>query len=793
VTRTAYRTCPLCEAVCGLAIELGGPDGRDVVRVRGDRDDVFSRGFLCPKGATLGELDQDPDRLTGPLVRRDGVLTPATWDEAFAAVEAGLTRVATAHGRDAVALYVGNPNAHTLAGQLYLGPLRKALGTKNVYTAASVDQLPKHVSAGLMFGDPTAIPVPDLDRTDYLLMLGANPLESNGSLCTAPDFPGRLKALRARGGRLVVVDPRRTRTAALADRHLFIRPGTDPYLLLGIVHTLFAEDLVAESVRLDDRYAGLDELSVLAEEFPPAAMAAVCGVPAEEIETLARELATAATAVVYGRIGTSTAEFGTLTSWLVDVVTALTGNLDRPGGGMFGMPPHGRTRRRKPFVTGRWRSRVRDLPEVIGELPVATLAEEIRTPGEGRVRALVTVAGNPVLSTPDGPGLDEALGTLDFVVSVDPYLNATTRHADVVLPPPRILEAGHYDVALLGFAVRRVARYSPPVLERAAGRPNEAQILARLALIAAGQGADADPALLDEGLVGAALAAAVADPASPVHGRDPAALAAELTGSDGTERRLDLLLRLGSFGDAFGARPGGLSLQRLLDAPHGLDLGPLEPALDALLATASGKVELAPAPIVADLARLRAGSAARRDGFVLVGRRNLRTNNSWSHNVGGLAGGSNRCTLQINPDDAARLGLRPGQQVRVRSRIGAVTTVLEPSPTIMPGVVSLPHGFGHGLPGTRLRVAARTSGVNANALTDPTLLDALSGTAVLNGIPVDVEPALADVHPVAAGVLGQVQAAVGPPEQRADHDLRSGVALQVGVAEVGDADADRHR
>ncbi|MFI5954656.1 molybdopterin-dependent oxidoreductase [Cryptosporangium sp. NPDC051539] len=745
MSRTAYRTCPLCEAVCGLELTL---EGRDVVRVRGDRADVFSQGFLCPKGATLGELDQDPDRLPGPLVRRDGVLVPATWDEAFAAVSAGLA----GHSGDAVALYVGNPNAHTLAGQLYLTPLRRALGTKNVYSASSVDQLPKHVSAGLMFGDPLAIPVPDLDRTDYLLMLGANPLESNGSLCTAPDFPGRLKALRARGGRLVVVDPRRTRTAAIADRHLFIRPGTDPYLLLGIVHTLFAEGLVVD----DERFAGLGELATLAADFAPGKMAEVCGVPAAAIETLARELAAASTAVVYGRIGTSTAEFGTLTSWLVDVVNALTGNLDRPGGAMIPVPAHGRARRRKPFALGRWRSRVRDLPEAIGELPVATLADEIRTPGSGQIRALITVAGNPVLSTPDGPGLDAALGTLDFMVSVDPYLNATTRHADVILPPPRILETGHYDLALLGLAVRRIARYSPAVLEREPGRPDESQILAALTMIAAGQEtAQAGRAaeLLDGGLIGAMLSAAVADPRSPLHGRDAAALAAELTGVNSTERRLDLMLRLAPDGDAFGARPGGLSLASLLAAPHGIDLGPLEPALDAVLATASGLVELAPPAIVADLARLRAGADARSGGFVLVGRRNLRTNNSWSHNVGGLSGGSNRCTLQMHPDDAERLGLTAGQDVTVRSRVGAVQTVLEPSPAIMPGVVSLPHGFGHGLPGTRLRVAERTRGVNVNALTDPELLDAISGTAVLNGYPVEVT-ASADVDPVAARVLG---------------------------------------
>lgn len=739
MTRTAYRTCPLCEALCGVAITL---EGRQITGVRGDRADVFSQGFLCPKGATLGELDQDPDRLTGPLVRRDGELTAASWDEAFAAVERGLGAVAAAHGRDAIALYAGNPNAHTLA-QLYLPALRKALGTQNFYSASSVDQLPKHVSAGLMFGDPAAIPIPDLDRTDYLLMLGANPLESNGSLCSAPDFPGRLTALRARGGRLVVVDPRRTRTAAFADRHLFVRPGTDPYLLFGVVHTLLTEKLAVEGAGV----AGIEELCTVAADFPPEAMAEVCGVPAEEIRTLARELAEARTAVVYGRIGTSTAEFGTLTSWLVDVLNVLTGNLDRPGGAMFGQPPHGRPRRRRPFTTGRWRSRVRGLPEAIGELPVATLADEIRTPGDGQVRALITVAGNPVLSTPDGPGLDAALTGLDFMVSVDPYLNATTRHADVILPPPRILESGHYDLALLGFSVRRIARYSPAVLDRAERRPNEPEILARLTLIAAGQGTAADPASLDQGLLAQALAAAVADPASPVHGRDAAALATELTGADGTERRLDLMLRLGPDGDGFGARPGGLSLGVLLANPHGIDLGPLQPALDRYLATASGEVELAPAQILADLPRLRAGADTRRTGFVLIGRRNLRTNNSWSHNVSGLAGGSNRCTLQVNPADAERLGLAAGHRVRVRSRVGAVAATVELSPAIMPGVVSLPHGFGHDLPGTRLRVAAQTAGVNVNTLTDPAALDALSGTAVLNGIPVELEP----VEPTAVG------------------------------------------
>src|SRR5690606_12746147 len=423
MTSTVHRTCPLCEAVCGLTLTLGD-DGR-VTRVRGDKEDPFSKGFICPKGASLGRLDEDPDRLREPLIREGSRWREATWDEAFAAVERGLAEVTAAHGRGSTAVYLGNPNAHTMAGALYAGPMIKAFGTRNVFSASTADQMPKHVSCGLMFGHPLAIPVPDLDRTGYLLMLGANPLESNGSLCTAPDFPGRLKALRRRGGRLVVVDPRRTRTAALADEHVFVRPGTDAYLLFGIVHTLFAEDLVTPACEVN----GLAEVREAAGHFPPDAVSRRTGVPAEVIVRLARELAAAERAAVYARIGTCTAEFGTLAQWLVDVVNTLTGNRDRPGGVMFPKAATEPAVRRGPYRVGRWKSRVRGLPEANGELPVATLADEIETPGEGQVRFLVTVAGNPVLSAPDGDRLDRALAGLDFMVSVDPYLNETTRHA----------------------------------------------------------------------------------------------------------------------------------------------------------------------------------------------------------------------------------------------------------------------------------------------------------------------------------------------------------------------------
>ncbi|MFD0684131.1 molybdopterin-dependent oxidoreductase [Actinomadura fibrosa] len=749
--RTAFRTCPLCEALCGLELTLD--ESGAVTRVRGDRDDPFSRGFICPKGATLGGLDGDPDRLAEPLVRGAAGHAPAGWADAFGAAGDAIGEMIRRHGKDSVAIYVGNPTAHSVAGPLYVGALVKAVGTRNLYTASTADQMPKHVSSGHMFGDPLAIPVPDLDRTDHLLMLGANPLESNGSLCSAPDFPGRLKAIRARGGKVTVVDPRRTRTAALADEHLFIRPGTDAYLLIALVHTLFAEDLATTAAHLTGRVNGLDELRALSLDFPPERVAPVTGIPAAAIRRTARELAAAERAAVYGRIGTCTQSFGTLNSWLVDALNVLTGNLDRPGGAMFPRPAHAPVyRRKRPFTTGRWRSRVRDLPEVNGELPVATLADEIETPGEGRIRALITIGGNPVLSAPNGARLDRALAGLEFMVSVDPYLNETTRHAHVVLPPPRPVQTPHYDLALLGLAVRDYARYSPPVVPLDDGRPSESDIIATLAVLASGM--DGDPAALDELIITSTLAKATAVEGSPVHGREPDELRKMLDTGTPTEQRLDMMLRLGPYGDGFGADPSGLTLTRLrTEHPHGIDLGALKPRLHEVLCTTSGRIELCPTSFAADVDRLHAGLARRAaasaggsaaadpaDGFVLIGRRQLRSNNSWLHNIPELVRGSNTCTLQLNPDDAARLGVAAGDTVRVVSRTGAVEAVADPTDTLMAGVVSLPHGWGHGLPGTRTGVAARHAGVNANAVTDEQDIDPLSGNAVFNGVPVTLEP-----------------------------------------------------
>ncbi|MFI9377712.1 molybdopterin-dependent oxidoreductase [Streptomyces parvulus] len=741
--RTALRICPLCEATCGLALTI---DGTEVTAARGDRDDVFSHGFICPKGASFGAVDSDPDRLRAPLVRKDGELREAGWEEAFDAVAAGLRAVADRHGPHAVGVVLGNPNVHTVAGGLYPPVLLAALGTRSLFTASTVDQMPKHVSSGLLFGDANAIPVPDLDRTDHLLLIGANPLESNGSLCTAPDFPGRLKALRARGGTLTVVDPRRTRTAKLADRHVAIRPGTDALLLAAMVHVLYEEDLV-DVGDLAPHVLGVDEVRASVRDFTPEAVAAVCDVEAGVTRALARELAAAPTAAVYGRIGSCTVPHGTLASWLVDVLNILTGNLDRPGGALFPQAATDRTPRPagpgRGFALGRWTSRVGGHPEAKGELPLSALAEEIDTatgPGTGTpVRALITIAANPVLSAPDGDRLDKALDSLDFMVSVDPYLGETSRHADVVLPPPPPAQSPHHDFAFNTLAVRNQVRYTRPAVPLEPGRMAETEILARLTLAATGRHGT-DPAAVDAMVIEQTLGKSVRDPHSPVHGRDPGDLAARLTGENGPERRLDLMLRLGPYGDGFGARPDGLTLERLLAHPHGIDLGPLRPRLPQPLKTRSGKVELLPEPIAGDLPRLRQALAERPAGLVLVGRRHLRSNNSWMHNIPALTGGSNRCTLHVHPDDAGRLGVSAAQPVRVQGPGGEVTVPAEITDSVRPGVVSLPHGWGHDRPGTRQTHAATEPGVNVNQLLDGSLLDPLSGNAVLNGVPVKLVP-----------------------------------------------------
>lgn len=710
-TSVHYRVCPLCEATCGLEIRV---DDGAIVSIRGDRKDPFSRGHICPKAAALQDIQSDPDRLRKPLRRNPrGGWEEISWKEALDAAARGLDTVRRAHGADALAVYLGNPNAHNYGSLLYGPLLLRALGTRNRYSATSVDQLPHHVAAHLMFGHQLLLPVPDVDRTEYLLILGANPAVSNGSLMTAPGIARRIEALKGRGGRLLVVDPRRTETARLADRHLFIRPGTDALLLAAMLHTIL-EGGMARPGRLDAFTSSWEPLRTAMAPFTPERATPATGIAAAEIRDLAQELVAAPAAVVYGRFGVSTQAFGGLCHWLINLLNIATGNLDRPGGSMFTRPAVDPLRGGGRGGLGRRHTRVRGLPGFGRELPVVALAEEILRDGAGQIRALLTVAGNPVLSTPDGRRLDEALESLQFMVAVDFYLNETSRHAHLILPPTAPLERDHYDLAFNLLAVRNVARYSPAILEPQRGALHDWQILAGLLR------------RLDRG---------------PLRAR----LKRRLTAALGPRRLLDLALRLGPHGA--GLRPGGsgLSLRRLEGSLHGVDLGPLEPCLPDRLRTPDRRIELAPGPFLDDLGRLEdlltaKGCVRSDDTLLLIGRRSQRSNNSWMHNAPRLMRGKDRCTLLVHPEDTARLGIDDGQLVTLSGPAGSIVVPVELSDEILAGVVSLPHGWGHDRPGIRLGVAGAHPGASFNDLLDGIAVDPLCGTAVLNGIPVTIEP-----------------------------------------------------
>jgi anaerobic selenocysteine-containing dehydrogenase len=700
---TRFTSCPLCEATCGVAVEL---EGERVMSVRGDADDPFSKGYLCPKGTALADLHADPDRLRRPM-RRDGdTWHELGWDEAFDLVATKLRETRARHGANAVAVYQGNPTAHNL-GLLTIGQLvLRTLSTRNMYSATSLDQLPHMLAALQMFGSQLLMPVPDVDRCDLFVCLGANPLASNGSLMTAPDMRGRLKAIQARGGRVIVLDPRRTETADRADQHMFIRPGTDAVLLLALVHELFAAGLVRLG-RLATFTTGEAELRAAAHAWPAERAAAITGIAAADIRTLAHDLATTPRAALYGRIGVCTQEFGGLAAYLCYAVNALTGHLDEPGGLMFTTPALDPV----PLAGmlgfdggfARWTSRVSRKPEFGGELPMSVLAEEIETPGVGQVRALITSAGNPVLSAPGGPRLEVALRGLDFMVSIDPYINETTRLAHVILPPTSALERSHYDAALNAFAVRNVAKYSPPVIERRDDQRHDWEILAsiwtRLRLP-----------------------------------RSLGGIAERVIGRLGPEAILDVALRVGPHGIG----RGGMSLAKLRANPHGIDLGPLERRLPARLGSEGKKIQLAPKAHLADVPRLERRWANAPDGLVIIGRRHLRSNNSWLHNSERLVKGPSRCTLLIHPDDAAARGLADGGQARVATARGSIELPVEVTDSMMRGVVSVPHGWGHTRKGTHQRVAAGHAGASLNDVLDPAIADELSGTSALTGQRVEV-------------------------------------------------------
>ena len=744
--RTVYRTCPLCEATCGLEITVG--PGEQIVRIRGDRDDVFSHGYICPKGSTLKQLHEDPDRLRMPLVKRDGSHVEVSWEEAWQVVADGISRTFEKHGRQSFALYAGNPSAHNLGSLMYNGAVYRSIGSHNKFSASTVDQIPKHVAGGYMFGTPQSIPIPDIDHTDLFVMLGANPYESNGSLCTAPDFPGRLEAIRARGGKVITIDPRNTKTARNSDQWISIRPGTDGLLLAAVLNTMFEENIARPEPRIAALTNGVEELRAAVSGLTAESVQEATGVDAQVIRQLARDICAAPSAAVYGRIGVNTVEFGTLNAWLVDAINVVSGNIDRRGGAMFPLPATGNATTRGPagkgkgFSIGRGHSRVSNKPEAMGEYPVAILAEEITTPGENAVRGFICLSGNPVLSTPHSKQLDEALSQLEFMISVDIYLNETSRHADVILPPPSAMQKEHFDISFYGLSVRNIVNYSPAVFPLPQGQPDEWEILAKLGAILQGLGADVDAGVIDDVMVRQTVTAAVSTKSSPAYGRDPDEIYGLVSagGRRGPARQLDLMLQTGPYGAGFGANPDGLSLQTLIDNPHGIDLGPLEPRIPEMLRTESGRIELAPQLFLDEVKRLESRRVElEQQGMVLVGRRELKSNNSWMHNMNVLTKGSLRCTVHVNPQDAERLGIVDGSTVRVTSRVGSVDVAAEVTDDVRQGVVSLPHGWGHSMEGTRMSVAAAKPGVNSNILTDHAVLDPLSGNAVLNAIPVTLQ------------------------------------------------------
>ena len=704
-TRTHHRVCHLCEAMCGLVIRT---EGDKVTDIRGDKDDPLSRGHVCPKAVALQDIHEDPDRLRKPMKRIRSAPgeyqhVEIEWSEALDLAADALASTIEKQGVDAIGAYFGNPSVHNYGMLTHQRNLFRHIRTRNRFSATSVDQLPHHLVSLWCFGHMLLHPIPDVDRTHYFLMLGANPLASNGSIWTVPDVRQRLKDLKRRGGKLVVVDPRRTETAELASEHLFIRPGSDAALLLAMIHVLFRDDLAAPGP-LAAFTDGLEEVATAVIGLTPDWAAPLTGIAADDMVRIAHELAEAEAGICYGRMGVSTQAYGALCQWAIQVINVATGHLDKPGGSLFTRPAMDQVVNTNPGGFGRFASRGRGLPEFNYELPAATLVDEIRTKGEGQIRLMFTGAGNPVLSTPNGRALDEALEELDFMISVDPALNETTRHADVILPPTSPLEHDHYDIAFHNLAIRNTARYSPAVFDKPEGAMHDWEIFCEL---------------------GERVAARLTLEPMPTYPPD---------------RMVDAALKSGPYGEHTDWQ---LSIDKLKDHPSGIDLGPLEPSCPERLQTPNQRIQLATPEVLADIERFVQDTDVAGEHYRLIGRRHVRDNNSWMHNHHRLMKGKPRCQLLMHPDDVAKEGWQSGMVVTIESRVGAIDVELEASDEMMPGVVSLPHGYGHGLAGTRSEVASRHAGVSCNDITDEQFVDQLSGNAAVNGVSVRLSAAAA--------------------------------------------------
>jgi anaerobic selenocysteine-containing dehydrogenase len=759
-TNTHYRTCNLCEAMCGLKIQTSA--GK-IVSIKGDPSDPLSRGHICAKAVALQDLHEDPDRLRQPMKRTRSGWQEISWKEAFNTVEQQIKSIQYSYGNDAVGFYAGNPNTHNHGSILSLLPFLKALKTKNRFSATSNDQLPHMLVNLKMFGHQGLFPIPDIDHTDLFICIGGNPLASNGSLMTAPDIKARLKAIQRRGGKVIVIDPRHTETAALADQHLFIKPGSDALLLLAMLNVIFEEGLTCPG-RLSPYLEDIGLLEIACAAYSPRSVAAATGVAAKDIRALALQLAAADRGVIYSRMGTSTQQFGTLSTWLVYCLNILTGKLDKRGGVMFTRPAVdivelGAMANQQGHFD-RYRSRVRKLPEFSDELPSATMADEILTEGKGKIRAMITSAGNPVLSSPNGKELDRAFASLDFMVSIDFYLNETTRHANIILPPTGPLEHSHYDVVFNMVSIRNTTKYSPALFTAPAGSKHDWEIFLELTKRLSARdlpsrlGAELHyqsikqlgiDGLLDlmlrSGPYGARLktADAIIKP-----------LAQAVCNALPASHPLHKLLAMGPYGESTQHLSKGLSIDVLRQHPHGLDLGPLQPCLPERIYHTDKRIRIAPKLFLKDLNRLNSHFGLHHktpakvkeqatDTLLLIGRRDIRSNNSWLHNSHRLVKGKNRCTLLLHPEDATRLKITTGQAVKLKSAIGELVLAAEIDPAIMPGVVSMPHGWGHNRTGTQLSIAQTKAGESMNDITDHYLIDALSGTSVLNGIEVMVE------------------------------------------------------
>ena len=733
IPSTQHRTCPLCEGMCGVVVTT---ENDKVTKVRPDFNNVWSQGHICPKGTTLGELHHDPDRLRTPMIRDGDTWREATWEEAFQRCEELIQGVLERHGPGAMSCYLGNMIAKNYGLTRYVAEFIRLSQITNLFSSSTVDQHPKNLTCQLMYGDMWKVPIPDIDKTDMLVIFGGNPAASKGSIFSHRDVMGAMADLRKRGGKVVVVDPVNTGTARKADQWIAIRPGTDAAMLMAMVNTLFSENLV-NLRHLEGRVNGLDALQSAAREFTPERAASFCGVDAETIRTLARQVASAPSAAVYGRIGLCNQEYGTLASWLIDVIAILTGNLDRDGGNRWSMetaphlaltPPYPAD---APVLLGK--TRVSGLPITLGQTPACTFAEEITTPGEGQLRGVITIAANPALSAPAAGHIDQALAELECLICVDVYLNETTRHAHVILPTASILEQPHWDVWAWCWALRSGGHYSPALFEPPEDWVHDWEVMLRLGALCSGtKNRDIDIGAMDDHYF-ATLCNNI--------GVEPP-IASSALPERGPERILDLAIRMGPFGDRFGERPDGLKLADFKTRPEGMDLGRTRTTLDDILRTPSGKIEIAPDYVIGDLPRLSTAMEKPLPELVLVSRRHLSSMNSWMHNVDTLMRGQHRCTLFIHPDDATRLGIENGDAVEVTSSEDTIAVEAEVTPHIRPGVVSLSHGWGHNADGAQLQVARRHAGANSNRLSPNGFADGPSGNAAVNGFPVTVRLAI---------------------------------------------------